>query len=120
MAEDERFFSRQIYLVAEISEFRSAKYFKCFESFLFISPSFSVGRPLPLPFYLRHGRAAWRESDGEGEGEKKKGKELRETLAERGECITCRVTGSSERRRRKNREEDFSRDQSKENFIPAT
>jgi hypothetical protein len=46
MVEDERFFSRQIYLVVEISEFRSAKYFKCFESFLFI-PS-----PHPLSPFL--------------------------------------------------------------------
>lgn len=48
MAEDERFFSRQIYLVVEISEFRSAKYFKCFESFLFIFPrsrSFALFHP---------------------------------------------------------------------------
>lgn len=60
MAEDERFFSRQIYLVAEISEFRSAKYFKCFESFLFISPR---SRSVALPFYLRYGWAPWRESD---------------------------------------------------------
>lgn len=108
MAEDERFFSRQIYLVAEISEFRSAKYFKCFESFLFISPR---SRSVALPFYLRYGWAPWRESDAKRAREKvreQEEKKLRETFAERGECITCQVTGQNERRRRENRGGDFA------------
>lgn len=89
MAEDERFFSRQIYLVAEISEFRSAKYFKCFESFLFISPRSRSVALFHYPFISvmvgRRGermiRREQRESERERMSERQKGKELREMLA---------------------------------------
>jgi len=75
MAEDERFFSRQIYLVVEISEFRSAKYFKCFESFLFIpSPLLTVlGWSLTSTFLLS---PLWSMDDtarGKEKAKKKKG-----------------------------------------------